>query len=126
MNIAIFNHPFSDFYTSPKRLYSNNLNYLKEIIETNALKKHNIICFDVVKNFKKEIELPDDLFYLKKYVKFDNTNYSFFKEYFYFGDVSNFNHKALKNFNPDLFIISSFAYCYFNGLKAIIKYLKSY
>lgn len=54
MNIAIFNHPVSDFYSSTKRLYSNILNYLKEIIESQSAKKNRIVTFDVVKKYKKE------------------------------------------------------------------------
>ena len=69
MNIAIFNHPFSDFYTSIKRIYSNNLNYLKDIINLNSNNKHNIICFDVIKNQKRRINLPDNVSYLNKYLK---------------------------------------------------------
>ena len=125
MNIAIFNHPFSDFYTSIKRVCSNNLNYLKDIIDRNSSIKHKIICFDVVKNFKKEINLPDKLSYLKDYLNNDISNYSFFSDYYRFGDVNNFNHKILKKLNPEIIIISSFAYCYFDGLKKIIEYLKS-
>lgn len=124
MNIAIFNHPFTDFYTSPKRLYSNILNYLKKVIEKKNLKKHRIITFDVVKNFKKKIELPARIKYLKKYLKNDITNYSFFKDYYQFGETNNFNHKKLKDFKPDVIIITSFAYCYFDGLKLMIDYLK--
>ncbi len=124
MNIAIFNHPFYDFYTSPKRLYSNTLDYLKDVIESDYSKKNKIMTFDVVKNFKKKVELPKDVEYLKKYLKNDITNYSFFKDYYQFGNVNNFNHKILKEFDPDVIIITSFAYCYFNGLKQIIDYLK--
>ena len=124
MNIAIFNHPFSDFYSSVKRIYSENLKYLKDIINSDSCENHNIICFDVIKNLKKKIELPEKIFYLKKYLNYDITSYSFFKEYFQFGDVNNFNHKLLKKFNPEVIIISSFAFCYFNDLKKTIEYLK--
>ena len=121
MNIAIFNHYWTDFYTSKDRINSYGiLNYLKEIID----KRHNCLVFDTVKNYKKEIELPEELFYLKRYLKEDITEYLFFNKYYQFGDKKNFNHKELINFKPDVILVSSFAFCYFNGFKESIIYIK--
>ena len=124
MNIAIFNHPFTDFYSSPKRMYKNILNYLKDIIINDSQDKHNVECFDVVKSLKKEISLPEGLSYLEEYLDGGVADYLFFKKYYQFGSIDNFNHKHFKNFNPDLIIITSFAYCYFDGFKSIVNYLK--
>ena len=65
MNIAIFNHYFTDFYTTKNRLSRDGiLNYLKSIID----QRHNVFVFDIVKDYKKEIPLPKDLSYLKYYL----------------------------------------------------------
>ncbi len=102
------------------RLYSNNLNYLKNIIGTDF----DIRVYDVIKSLRREIPLPKDLHYLADYILHDISKYGFFNKYYRFGDYANFNHKDFKTHNPDFIIITSFAYCYFDDLKNMIKYLK--
>lgn len=120
MRIAIFNHPFSDFYTSPARLNPGILYYLADIMAG-----HEVLCFDVVKKYSKEISLPYELSYIEPYLSDDRTEYSFFHCYKQFGDKKNFNHKEFKRFNPQLVMISSFAYCYADGLKDMADYIRT-
>jgi len=119
MKTAIFNHPFTDFYTSPNRLNSYILEYLADIIIP-----FESAVFDVVKSRKEKIDLPEDLKYLKQFMNNDLTGYSFFHSYYKFGDERNFNHKYLKVFSPDVILITSFAFCYFEGFKMMADYLK--
>ncbi|MBN2547092.1 MAG: radical SAM protein [Spirochaetes bacterium] len=119
MKIAIFNHPFTDFYTSPDRLNCRILEYLADII-----KPFKSTVFDVVKNRSERIEIPDDLKYLKEFMLKDQSTYSFFHSYCKFGDEKNFNHKYFKEFSPDVILITSFAFCYFEGFRMMTEYLK--
>ncbi|MCG8569031.1 MAG: radical SAM protein [Spirochaetes bacterium] len=119
MKVAIFNHPFTDFYHSPQRMVTANLDYLGKIIFP-----HEYLCFDVVKKLKKSIPLPKQLKYLKNYLVYDQSHYSFFHNYYQYGEVNHFSHKRFEQFCPEVIIITSFAYCYFQGLKNMITYLR--
>jgi len=119
MKIALFNHPFTDFYTSQNRLNSHILEYLADII-----KPFESAVFDVVKSRKEKTDIPEDLKYLKKFMLKDLSGYSFFQSYYKFGDEKNFNHKYLKEFSPDVILITSFAFCYFEGFRLMSDYLK--
>lgn len=120
MRIAIFNHPFCDFYTSPARLTPGILNFLAGL-----LPQHETMCFDVVKQYKTPIKLPAGLSYLGPYMLDDVSGYSFFSGFHRFGRADNFNHKEFSSFNPELILISSFAWCYAEGLIEMVDYLKS-
>lgn len=121
MNIAIFNHYVTDFYHSKEREnFIGVLNYLKDIIDP----KHKILIFDLLKNYKKEINLPKRLYYLKKYLQEDLTEYLFFNKYYQFGSKNNFNHKELIHFKPEVILISNFAFCYFNEFKECVEYFR--
>jgi radical SAM superfamily enzyme YgiQ (UPF0313 family) len=122
MKVAIFNHPYSDFYSSESRAYAGVTGYLGSIISP----KYDFISFDVRFKSKTKTELPDKLSYLKNYLVSDITKYSFFKDYYKFGSEDNFNLNFLKDFNPDIILITSFAYCYFEGFKSQVDYLKQY
>jgi len=119
MKVAIFNHPIKDFYISPLRLTPDILKHLRNII-----KPYDTVTFDVIKNIKHKINVPIEIKYLKKYMTDDFSLYSFFKSYYSFGDVNNFNHKIFEKFRPDVIIITSFAFCYFDSFNEMVNYLK--
>ncbi|OHD39338.1 MAG: hypothetical protein A2015_07835 [Spirochaetes bacterium GWF1_31_7] len=119
MRVALFNHPFNDFYKSPSRMSSGILSYLAHMIGN-----YESICFDVVKHIVTPIDLPDELSYIAPHICDDITDYSFFRSYFRFGAVHNFNHKDFKVFSPDVILITTFAFCYADGLKDQIEYLR--
>lgn len=121
MKVAIFNHPLTDFYCSPQRINAGILTYLAKIIAP-----HTAWCCDVIKKYKKKIALPDAINYLHTYRTDDQSEYTFFNEYYQFGDKTNFNHKQVKRFDPEVIIITSFAFCYYDSLVEFARYLKEY
>lgn len=121
MNVAILNHPFTDFYSSPKRMNCGILSYLGDMI-----KPHNYSVFDLVKNIKKEIRIPDKLRYLSEYIVPDQTNYSFFQKYYKFGDVGLIDPDKFVEESFDCVLVTTFAFCYFEGLKELIEYLRKF
>lgn len=121
MKIAILNHPFTDFYSSPKRMNCGILYYLGDII-----KPHNYCVFDLVQSKKKEIRIPDKLRYLSEYTLPDQTNYSFFQKYYKFGDVGLIDPDKFIEEHFDCVLVTTFAFCYFDGLKELIEYLRKF
>jgi radical SAM superfamily enzyme YgiQ (UPF0313 family) len=118
MRVALFNHPFDDFYTTPHRLQRNIPQYLSEICSN-----HQTMSFDVVKSIREERQLPEELAFLEPFILDDTSNYSFFKRWYRFGCCSAFNHKQLKEFDPEVIVITSFAWCYADGAVEQAHYL---
>lgn len=123
MRVAIFNHPYTDFYSSDSRVSPAAVAHLKKIM-TAFLPPGNILCCSVTSPKKHPQSLPESLQYLSPYLLGDQSQYSFFTQYSQFGLASNFDHKKLKRFRPNCFFITSFAYCYFDGFSTQAAYLK--
>lgn len=121
MHIVVANHIFYDFYTSPMRLNAGILYHIAGIISQG----HHIDIIDFHTG-KKSVKLDDRLKYLKKYLIADKTSFKFFNQYYLFGnlDIIEKNHDKIQK--ADLIIISSFAYCYFEGLKETVECFKKF
>lgn len=122
MKIAVFNHPFSDFYTSPSRLSPSVPDHLANILA--AYGDHDFFCVDVLSKRPREEPLPNALRHLRPYLIGDESRYAFFSGCYSFGRVDNFNHKQFRRFSPDCIFVTSFAFCYFDGFQKQVRYLK--
>lgn len=119
MKIAIFNHPFTDFYTSHARLSPAVPSYLQKFVAP-----HEVRAFSVLSKKNRPAKMPNELHYLLPYLTGDQSLYSFFSTYLQFGHTAAFDHKSLKRFMPHCILVTSFAYCYFEGFKEQVAYLK--
>ncbi|HQB60495.1 MAG TPA: radical SAM protein [Spirochaetota bacterium] len=97
------------------------LYYLGEIV-----KPHTYCAFDLVRNKKKEIRIPNSLRYLSEYTASDKTNYSFFQKYYKFGDAGLLDPDKFVAEEFDCVLVTTFAFCYFEGLKELIEYIRKF
>lgn len=86
--------------------------------------EHEFRCYPV-SDKKTTAVLPKTLVYLKPYLIENITHYSFFHQYYRFGSPDSFNKEDLFHFAPDVILITSFAFAYFDGFKEQTEYLKS-
>ncbi len=121
MTIIISNHIFFDFYSSPARTNGALLDYLSELIR----KEHNILLLDLHEGNKKNTVFDKIPIHIGEHTKTDGTGYSFFKKYYQFGKLDKIYKLANHGGIPDIILISSFAFCYFDGFKKTVDAFRS-
>ena len=117
--IAIVIPPITDFYYTPHRGAFLGARYVQRILE-----KRGFTCklFDFPNKKSKQTKLPEELNYLKPYIK-NNDNY-FFKHYKRFGYSFQKCKEEIKSFSPDAILLSLFAFAYSKEFLDFATYLK--
>ena len=123
MKIALVIPPFSDFYDTPGRRANLGAAVVREILTKNG---DAVIFHDLPSQQKPApVLLPDRLQYLKEWILSEESGpTAFFTTFRRFGpDADAAAEKILGN-NPDLVLISLFAWCYGADTAALCKKLK--
>jgi anaerobic magnesium-protoporphyrin IX monomethyl ester cyclase len=101
-----------DFYFTPHRLTSLGARTVSNIL-SNLKIEHSLLDFPATSKSSKKVSLPPDLKYLEPYIIEDEIGgTSFFSKYQRLGPSAEDCGEAIARLEPNLCLISCFAFCY--------------
>jgi len=104
--------PFRDFYSSPGRLSALGLRSLEAVLQERGWDTR-LLPFPLLSPRGKTVPLPRELDYLKPYLLSGETGpLSWFTAYRQFGPDPEEAAEAVRSENPDLVLVSAFAWAY--------------
>jgi radical SAM superfamily enzyme YgiQ (UPF0313 family) len=122
MKICFINPPIQDFYSTSIRRQPLGILYILGSIKSAG---HSVSFINCHSPKKHKLPIPDDFFYLYKYISNSNPAFSFpFKNYCHFGLSFQEIERQIKSTDADIYFISSLFTPYFQETDKIIHIIK--
>lgn len=124
IDILLIQPPISDYYLTYQRIFPTGLWLIGTYLTNRNVKVKILDTLNT--NAKKQIPIPDEMSYLKKYyIDYDKSPFMLFKNYYRFGLTDNEILKFIKKCSPKIIGITSNFTPYYYDVINICKKIKN-